>query len=337
MNLPCAKQPACQNCSQQQRNCFNRIRTLQISDLEQRRISNTLEPLPRFPVRPEDQADLGEQYYRRLRTEIPRIYALLDKSRSGEVDAIYITGLPSELEPARMMHLALTRALGEPFNYDSQNGGELVMQLKPMEGSAQNTNTTKQEFALHTDDAAVVKWARVEDISLYGIENPPETLTGFAPTANALELLGRSNCPDAVVKALFENRYSFRFPISFGFDQEVWSDAAPIISISPTGQMDTRFPSYAIKPVRDDDLLGYLAISAFRSALERSVSSFALNPGCFLTFNNSRGAHKRGAIAEGNRLVLRTYSSSDLSLLRKASRTKGPIFPAGILTGLRTT
>ncbi|MEP4990026.1 MAG: hypothetical protein ABJV68_20390, partial [Paracoccaceae bacterium] len=215
----------------------------------------------------------------------------------------------------------------KPFNYDVQNGGALVMELKPVEGSVGNTNSTREDFAFHTDDAAIPRDARVEWLQLYGIVNPPNTMTGFAPTLDALNDLKTSGTVDALIKALGEPRFRVRFPVSFGFEKEVWSDPCPVIEIGKDGDIETRFPSYAIKPVRDDDFVAHAAIAVFLAALERQVINVPLDAGCFLAFNNNRGAHKRGTIGEGDRLVLRTYATQCLDMLQAVTGEDGPIFP----------
>lgn len=106
----------------------------------------------------------------------------------------------------------MTHIMGKPFNYDTQNGGALVMELKPVKGSVGNTNSTREDFAFHTDDAAIPRDARVEWLQLYGIVNPPNTMTGFAPTMDALNDLKASGTVDALVKALGEPRFRVRFP-----------------------------------------------------------------------------------------------------------------------------
>ena len=308
-----------------------RIRMMRLTDGEKKRLAEALKEFTELFTWVDDnkvaQSDLGLAFVDKLKGAVPRVVRVLERARDGDLDAVYVEGLPTELAHARIVLMSMTHVLGKPFNYDSQNGGALVMELKPVEGSAGNTNSTREDFALHTDDAAMPRDARTEFINLYGIVNPPNTLTGFAPTLDALRELNASGLVDDLVKALSEPRFRVRFPVSFGFDTEVWSDPCPIVEISEDGDIETRFPSYAVKPVHDDDFAAHAAIAAFRAAMERHVVNVPLDAGCFLTFNNSRGAHKRGAIGEGDRLVLRTYSARSLELLREVTGENGPIFP----------
>lgn len=251
-------------------------------------------------------------------------YSELSKDRSststcaGGLDAVYVEGLPTDVAHARIVLLAMTHILGKPFNYDTQNGGALMMELKPVKGSLSNTNTTREDFAFHTDDAAIPRDARVEWLQLYGIVNPPNTMTGFAPTLDALNDLKTSGTVDALIKALGELRFRVRFPVSFGFENEVWSDPCPVIEIGEDGDIETRFPSYAIKPVHDDDFVAHAAIAVFLAALERQVINVPLDAGCFLAFNNNRGAHKRGAIGEANNAFKRP--PSDNGIVKRCGR-----------------
>lgn len=308
-----------------------RIRVMHLADGEKKRLTAALIDFSELYTWVDDdkaaQSDMGRAFVAKLKRAVPRLARALERARAGDLDAVYVKGLPTDLAHARIVLLAMTHIMGKPFNYDTQNGGALVMELKPVKGSVGNTNSTREDFAFHTDDAAIPRDARVEWLQLYGIVNPPNTMTGFAPTMDALNDLKASGTVDALVKALGEPRFRVRFPVSFGFEKEVWSDPCPVIEIGEDGDIETRFPSYAIKPVRDDDFVAHAAITAFLVALERQVINVPLDAGCFLAFNNSRGAHKRGTIGEGDRLVLRTYATQSLDMLQAVTGEDGPIFP----------
>ena len=308
-----------------------RIRVMHLTDGEKKRLTAGLIDFSELNSWVDDdkaaQSDLGRAFVAKLKYAVPRLARALERARAGDLDAVYVKGLPTDVAHARIVLLAMTHIMGKPFNYDTQNGGALVMELKPIKGSAGNTNSTREDFAFHTDDAAIPRDARVEWLQLYGIVNPPNTMTGFAPTMDALNDLKASGTVDALVKALAESRFRVRFPVSFGFEKEVWSDPCPVIEIGEDGDIETRFPSYAIKPVRDDDFVAHAAIAVFLAALERQVINVPLDAGCFLAFNNSRGAHKRGTIGEGDRLVLRTYATQRLDMLQDVTGEDGPIFP----------
>lgn len=310
---------------------FQRFCQMSLTPCETRRLNEAIAEFTGNHAWVEDnkqaQSDVGLAFVVKFTVAVPRVARALERARDGEMDAVYIEGLPTSIASARIVLVAMTHILGAPFNYDVQNGGALVMELKPVVGSAGNTNATRDEFGIHTDDAAVPRDARTSFINLYGIVNPPNTLTGYAPTLDALAELKMSGSVEVLLKALSEPRFRVRFPISFGFEEEVWSDPCAIIDMSEESDIDTRFPSYAVKPVDDGDFVAHAAIAVFLAALERHVVNVPLDAGCFLAFNNSRGAHKRGAIGPGDRLVLRTYSARNLDLLRQMTGELGPIFP----------
>jgi hypothetical protein len=310
---------------------FQRFHQMSLTQCEARRLGKALSAFSKNVVWVDDdmqaQSDIGLAFVAELTVAVPRVVRTLQQARAGELDAVYIKGLPTDMVSARIVLTSMTHILGAPFNYDVQNGGALVMELKPISGSAGNTNATREEFGIHTDDAAVPRDVRAAFINLYGIINPPDTLTGYGSTLDALAELEASGPVDVLLKALREPRFRVRFPISFGFTEEVWSDPCAIIHMSEESGIDTRFPSYAVKPVDDDDFVAHAAIAVFLAAIERQVVNVPLDAGCFLAFNNSRGAHKRGAIGQGNRLVLRTYSAQNFELLQQMTGEFGPIFP----------
>nr|WP_244552879.1 TauD/TfdA family dioxygenase [Bradyrhizobium sp. Ghvi] len=173
---------------------------------------------------------------------------------------------------------------------------------------------------MHTDDAALPRDARTEYINLYGIVNPPGTLTSYAAAADALSELDPST-----IAVLRQERFSLRFPTSFGFAAELWSAPCPIIA-GAGDDIELRFPSYATRASRKGDEAALAALKQLMEALNRHAVGFPLDPGCVLTFNNFRGAHKRDAIGKGERLVFRTYSCRSLDFLRDVSGNPGPIF-----------
>lgn len=318
-----------------------RFRQMRLTRCEARRLDEAVGTFTRLHTWVDDntqaQSDIGLAFVAQLRLAVPRVARALDRAREGDLDAVYIQGLPTDPASARLVLVALTQILGAPFNYDVQNGGALVMELRPVAGSVANTNASRDEFGLHTDDAAVPRNGRAAFINLYGLVNPPGTMTGYAPTRDALAELQASGAVEVLLQALREPRFEVRYPISFKFEKEVWSDPCAIIEMSEDGDIDTRFPSYAVKPVDDGDFVAHAAIAVFLAALERHVVNVPLDPGCFLTFNNSRGAHKRGAIGQGDRRVLRTYSAQDLDQLRQMTDAPGPIFPIAPIVAALTT
>lgn len=314
-------------CSGQCTNCkrsSNRFFSGALSTVEHQKLEGAVKSFLSKNSWPENQADqaaLGQAFAVQFEQAAPRITRILKKARDGKFDAAYITGFPIDPAHARLALITMTEMLGKAFNYDGQNNGALVMELKPNPNSVGNTNDTPGEFAPHTDDAAVPHDLRTDFINLYGIVNPPGTLTSYAPAWDALKELAVET-----VEILRDKRFKVGFPASFGLGRNIWSSPCSIINIGDDGDIELRFPSYATEPVDPNDHAARQAINALKEALERNMISVPLDAGSLLCLNNSRGAHSRGAIRDGDRLVLRTYAARSLQALQEVTGTPGPIF-----------
>lgn len=273
---------------------------------------------PRDPI---NQLNIAAGFRPVVAAIAPELADLADQLANGEIDAAYITNLPQGKDEMSLFQLAFTMIVGEPFNYTTQNGGQLVMELRPVANAGPNTNATTDDFEIHTDDAAMPRDARTEFIMLGGIVNPPGTLTGYASTIEAL-----ANTASTIIEVLRQKRFQVRFPISFGLGDDTWSEPMAILS-GEDDETELRFPSYATRPADPADAEASVAIEALKAALNAAVHDFAVDPGAFLVFNNARGAHRRGPIRNGERLVLRTYAARSLDLLRRRTGIEGPIFP----------
>lgn len=256
----------------------------------------------------------------------PTLAAAFHDLRVGHIDALYVRGLPEGHSSGRVLLLGTTSMLGSSFNYSGQNGGELVMQLRPSPDAAPNTNATIGEFGFHTDDAVIARACRAEWISLFGVINPPGTLTGYASTRDALAVLATQQDGERLAEVLFAPRFRVCAPPSIDVGA-LWSEPTPIVSFSPDG-IDTRYPSYRIAPVDAADDVARAAIVAFHASLERVAVDLPIDAGTLLAFSNTAGVHRRGPIVTGDRLVLRTYATRDLRALQAATGEVGPIFPA---------
>jgi hypothetical protein len=277
----------------------------------------------RFPDAAEQQVVLATELSARLETLAPELASLLAAMRyESRFEAVVVHGLPVQEDVAPIIQLALTLQVGEPFNYAEQLGGALAMRLEPKPGSAANTNSTRDEFSKHSDDAAMPEDLRVTWISLYGVENPHGTLTGYAPILQALEHL-----PIEALNPLFSPRWQVRFPLSFGFGQEVWSEPRSLLGQDERGRVTIGWPSYATRPLHADDVEALQALAELDQALDREMSFVAVSPGTMLLFSNSHGVHMRTPIAEGQRrLILRNYIRPDLDALRAKAGHGGYIF-----------
>lgn len=289
-----------------------------------------------WPSDPSGQSDIGRKLAEFLRIVAPETIRFLETLAKEENDAIYMTALPKAPIVARSLAVAFAHVLGVPFNYAPQNGGKLVMELVPEPTAGAHTNATTGDFGAHTDDAAMPYAVRTRFISLYGLKNPPNTLTGYAPTYTALTALHRDETLSFVEPVLHEERFEVRFPTSFGLPKDVWSGPMAILRDLDNGGLETRFPSYAVRPVDTADYEAWAAIAVLHAALTANTVHVPVDPGAYLAFNNARGAHCRGAVGDGDRFILRTYALPDLQALQAKTQVEGPIFPlAPFVEGLK--
>ncbi|HBF28456.1 TauD/TfdA family dioxygenase [Rhizobium sp.] len=274
-----------------------------------------------WPIDTANQLHLAAGFIPTLTVSTPALVNIAKQLLAGAIDAVYISNLPEGKDKIALFQLAFTHLIGKPFNYASQNDGMLVMELRPAANAGANTNATTTDFEIHTDDAAMPRDARTEFIVLGGVVNPPGTLTGYASTIDAI-----ADMTEHDLYVLGQKRFQVRFPTSFGLGDNNWSP--PISLLTGSGDnTELRFPSYATRAIDPEDTEAATAIVALKAALNRNVVDFPVDPGTMLVFNNTRGAHRRGAIGEGDRLVLRTYAARSFSLLRQRSGVDGPIFP----------
>jgi hypothetical protein len=280
-----------------------------------------------WPSDPADQSDIGLKLAERLRIVAPETIELVETLAQEKNDAIYMTALPKAPIVARSLAVAFAHVLGIPFNYAPQNGGKLVMELVPDPTAGAHTNATTGDFGAHTDDAAMPYAVRTRFISLYGLTNPPKTLTGYAPTQTALIALRKHDTLSFVEPLLHEERFEVRFPTSFGLPKDVWSGPMAILRDLDNGRLETRFPSYAVRPVEAADYEAWAASAVLHAALMAHTVHVPVDPGTYLAFNNARGAHCRGTVGDGDRFILRTYALPDLQALQAKTQVEGPIFP----------
>ncbi len=275
-----------------------------------------------IPETPERQIGLAAVLSEVIEDVCPRLAQGFARMRfEPNCEALVVHGLPTAEEVAPLLHLATSAFVGEVFNYAEQNGGELEMRLEPRPGSKANTNTTRDEFALHTDDAAMPEEKRVTWISLYGVRNPRGTLTGYAPVEAALSTIGLAH-----INVLRSPAFKVRMPLSFNFGDDIWSDARPILGRDEHDRSTIAWPSYATRPADPGDVEAKEALEALRAAMEREVVYTALEPGTLLIFSNLHGAHKRTAIGSGERLILRNYVRPDLKVMRTKAGHDGHVF-----------
>jgi hypothetical protein len=279
------------------------------------------------PADAKQQVAHATELARAIEAAVPRLAQLLIRLRYEEdVEAVIVYGLPSEEDVVPLVALALSCMFGVPFNYREQLGGALAMRIEPKVGSAQNTNTTRDEFAAHTDDAAMPPELRVTWITLYGVRNPPHTLTGYASIRAAL-----AGLPPQDGKPLWKPNYLIRMPLSFNLGDDIWSHARPLLSLDEQSLVSVAWPTYATRLADPGDADAAKALDQLRQFVDANMVFVSVSPGTFFAFNNARGLHMRTPIGPGERLVFRTYVRSDLDTLRRKSGIDGYVFPLASL------
>jgi hypothetical protein len=237
------------------------------------------------------------------------------------IGAAMVTNMPMERTVAAMMSLAIPILLGHlPFNYKTQNGGDLVMTLEPKEGAPKNTNATAGDFDYHNDDVFLPSETRVRWLGLYGVQNPPYALTAYVPIAAVWDIMDHHT-----VSVLCQPRFSVRMPPSFELGDDIWSGPRPIFYLRGDGERCVAIPTYAVRAIDAQDIDAANAIKRLRVMLDNFAGWAALEPGNYLMLDNDRGLHKRTRI-KGDRLIYRTYSRSNLNYLRKISGNNGYTF-----------
>ena len=248
--------------------------------------------------------------------------------RGDAVDLVYARGLPTGEIEAGLMARILGAATGQLFNYTSQNGGDLLMRLVPTDGGAANSQSTRGDHAWHVDDALIPEACRVQKLSLYGVVNPPGTLTYYASMADAEALLS-----DAHLAVLSEAHWSVKAPASFGWGDEVWSAPHALLSKDWLGRTNIAWPSYNTRQLDPTDPRPAEAVAALLAAVNAVGVGLPVDPGCWMSLNNLRGVHGRGAVPVGRRLLYRTYARDSLAALRTATGAVGPVFDARKIIG----
>lgn len=282
-----------------------------------------------WPSSADEQLALALAFTSVVRSELPEVYQALGAELArGRVDALIVSGLPTQAREAKLIMLALDLVLGSPFNFEAQNDGQLVMELIPSLDAGDNTNATPGEFAMHTDDAAVPPGCRAHFICLYGLVNPPETYTYYAPLNWAVSEMVQRDPVQAQkdIITLMSDRFSIRFPESLGAG-DVWCRGRSVITLGQGGRMELGFPSYNTRPDDPEDYDALLALENLHRSLETVKKAIAVDPGIFLAFSNLRGTHARDELGASYRKILRTYATESLAQLSEITCVAGPVFP----------
>lgn len=247
----------------------------------------------------------------------PGLNRLIEKVRAGLVDGIYVTNLPTEKSITYLLSLTLGSSIGSVFNYGSQNGGRLVMEMASGPSEPENH---RQELGWRTEGASTPRERRAEWIGLTGVENAPGSYTAYAPIKPVEQTLSSH------AKAwLHSASASFRSLDGPASDPQTWSAPRAILSRSPLGHTEISLPSDAVRAAKRDDKIGAGALAELSSEINRQHVRLSIDAGCFLAFNNLRGVHRLATASDGYCLYYKTYARHSLRGLQAKGET-GPIF-----------
>jgi hypothetical protein len=247
----------------------------------------------------------------------PGLNRLLEKVRADQLDGIYVTNLPTEKSISSLLSLTLGSSIGSVFNYGSQDGGRLVMEVVSDPGEPEDR---RAELDWRTEGAWISREHRAEWIGLLGIENTPGSYTAYAPIKPVEQILSSRT------KAwLYSPSACFLSRRSSASDRSIWSAPCAVLSRSPVDHTEIVWPGHAVRAARPNDAIGADALIELSTELDRRHVKVSIDAGCFLAFNNFRGVHKRALASEGYCLCYKTYTRHSLRALQLKGEP-GPIF-----------
>jgi hypothetical protein len=246
----------------------------------------------------------------------PGLYRQIEKVRADLVDGIYVTNLPTDKSITHLLALTLSSLIASVFNYGSQDGGRLVMEVA---SDRSEPDCHDAEFDWRTEGAWIARERRPEWICLIGVENAPGSYTAYAPIKPVEQTLSSH------AKAwLHSPSASFRSRRSSALDRMAWSTPRAVLSQSPVGRTEIAWPGDAVRAAKPDDALGAGALAELSSEIKRQHARVSIDAGSFLAFNNLRGVHRQ-ANAGGYCLCYKTYARHSLRALQVKGEA-GPIF-----------
>ena len=247
----------------------------------------------------------------------PGLNRLIEKVRADLFDCIYVTNLPTDKSITHLLSLTLSSSIGSVFNYGSQNGARLVMEVTSDPGEP---GGQPAELDWRTEGAWIPRERRAEWIGLLGGENTPGSYTAYAAIKPIEQTLSSR------AKAwLHSPSASLGSPDSSVSDAATWSAPRAVLTQAPLGHTEIAWPSDAVRAARPDDAIGADALSQLSSEINRQHIRVSIDAGCFLAFNNFRGVHKQAPASDGYCLCYKTYARHSLRTLQVKGES-GPIF-----------
>lgn len=249
----------------------------------------------------------------------PALGRLIEKARKDLIDCICVTNLPTERSVASLLSLTLSSSIGRAFNYGSQNGGRLVMEVT---SDRRETEEQCAEFDWQTEGAWIPRDHRAEWICLLGVEDAPGSYTAYAPIGPVEPVLS-----PRTRAWLYSPSACFRSPRSTVSGASVWSTPRAILSRSPLGHTEIVWSGHAVRAAGSDDSTYSNALTELSSEINRQHVRVSIEAGGFLAFNNFRGLHRQVLAGDGYRHFYKTYARHSLRALQDMGEP-GPIFSA---------
>lgn len=247
----------------------------------------------------------------------PGLNRLFEKVRADLLDGIYVTNLPTEKSINYLLSLTLGSSIGSVFNYGSQNGGRLVMEVASDQSEPEDQ---RAELDWRTEGASIPRERRAEWICLLGVENSPGSYTAYAPIKPVEQTLS-----SRAKGWLYSPSASFCSPHGSAPDATTWSVPRAVLSRSPLGHTEITWPGDAVRAARRDDAIGAGALAELSSEINQRHVRVSIDPGCFLAFNNLRGVHRQATASDGYCLCYKAYVRHSLRALQAKGKS-GPMF-----------
>ncbi len=252
---------------------------------------------------------------------------LLAFAHPGGLDAIIIDNLPTDDElgptPRDGQRPSTKQAISEAvitgiielmgyevFSYRQEKRGELFHQLVPITGhESTQSNTGREKFGFHTDNANIPFRFRQECLGLFGLRNHNNVCTLILTLDDLKQAL-----PSSLLRKL---RYPiYQLPAPLSFDLAGWavlSEPRPVIWMDDGGIDRIALPRSNFAQTSPE---AEKAMNELRAVLDTVIPlRVVVSPSRFLAFRDSRVLHGRDKVV-GDRWLQRVYFSHALTGLR---------------------
>ena len=250
----------------------------------------------------------------------PRLQKGLASLKNGMLNSILVENLPTfhheenaELK-TRVLSMLISCMVGNPFQYQQQNHGEIVARVSPEMGREDtHSSSGRKKFGWHSDDSFLDERFRTDFIQLSGFYNPAQVQTNLSSISEILEFLD-----EETVCELMKPQFSIGMPASFRVAEGDVKTRVPVLWFDGNRKMNMAVSEYNVKSMT---VAGEWALKRLFQAAEICAENYNLQPGNLLIFNNNRFLHARGEII-GERTVFRIYIKESLKHLAPYSQSK---------------